>query len=77
MPNTMAQVEATIHSYDAEAQAVCARFGHCRSDGGAFGDVVDRLSYFSENRFELSIAGHAKAAAVAWAAMQRTGIIPR
>jgi hypothetical protein len=77
MPDTMAQVEATIHSYDAEAQAVCARFSQCRSDGGAFGHVVDRLSYCSENRCELSIAGHAKAAAVAWAAMQRTGIIPR
>jgi len=76
MPNKMAQVEATIHSYDAEAQAVCARFSHCRYDGGAFGHVVDKLSYFSENLQELSIAGHAKAAAVAWAAMQRTGIIP-
>jgi hypothetical protein len=77
IPDKMAQVEAAIHSYDAEAQAVCARFSHCRSDGGAFGHVVDRLSYFSENRFELSIAGHARAAAVAWAAMQRKGIIPR
>jgi hypothetical protein len=77
IPEKMAQAEATIHSYDAEAQAVCARFSHCRSDGGAFGQVVDRLSYLSENLFELSITGHAKAAAVAWAAMQRTGIIPR
>ena len=72
----MAQAQATIHSYEAEAQAVCARLSHCRDDGGAFGHVVDKLSYFSENRFELSIAGHAKAAAVAWAAMRRTGIIP-
>jgi hypothetical protein len=77
LPDKMAQAEATIQSYDAEAQAVCARFSHCRSDGGAFGHVVDRLSYFSEDLVELSIAGHAKAAAVAWAAMQRTGIIPR
>jgi hypothetical protein len=77
LPKKLAQVEATIRSYDAEAQAVCARFGHCRYDGGAFGHVVDRLSHFSENLSELSIAGHAKAAAVAWAAMQRTSIIPR
>jgi hypothetical protein len=76
IPKKIAQLEATIHSYDAEAQAVCARFSRCRYDGGAFGRVVDRLSYFSENLSELSIAGHAKAAAVAWAAMQRTGIIP-
>ena len=77
MPKKMAQLEAAIHAYDAEAQAVCARFSHCRYDGGAFGHVVDRLSYFSENLSELSIAGHAEAAAVAWAAMQRAGIIPR
>ena len=73
----IAQLAATIHAYDVEAQAICARFSHCRYDGGAFGRVVDMLSYFSENLSELSIAGHAKAAAVAWAAMQRTGIIPR
>jgi hypothetical protein len=77
MRKQMAQVEATVHSYDAEAQAVCARFSHCRYDGGALGHVVDRLSYFSENPSEVSIAGHAKAAAVGWAAMQRTGIILR
>ena len=77
IPRKMTQVEATIQSYDAEAQAVCARISQCRYDGRAFGQVVDRLSYFSENLSELSIAGHAKAAAVAWAAMQRTGIIPR
>jgi hypothetical protein len=73
----MAQVEATIQSYDAEAQAVCARFSQCRYDGGAFGHVVDRLPYLAENLSELSIAGQAKAAAVAWAAMQRTGVVPR
>jgi hypothetical protein len=76
MPTKMAQLEATIQSYDAEARAVCARFSHCRYDGGAWGHVVDQLSYFSENLSELSIAGQAKAAAVAWAAMQRTRIIP-
>jgi hypothetical protein len=77
MPKKMAQVAATIHSYDAEAHEVCARFSRCRYDGGAFAHVVDRLLYFSENLCELSIAGHAKAAAVARAAMQHAGIIPR
>jgi hypothetical protein len=76
IPDKLARAEATIHSYDAEAQAVCARFSHCRSDGGAFGHIVVRLSYLSENRFEPSVAGLANAAAVAWAAIQRAGVIP-
>jgi hypothetical protein len=38
---------------------------------GAFGRIVEERSYFSSDLNHLSIKGHAKAAAVAWAALQR------
>jgi hypothetical protein len=49
----------------------------CTYDGGAFGRIGDRPEYVSSDLNHFSIKGHAKAAAVAWAAMRRTHVLPR
>jgi hypothetical protein len=73
----VARLEKAIHGYEAQLEGGCQRFTRCRYDGGAFGRVVDRRSYVSADLNHLSIRGHAKAASVAWSAMQRAGIVPR
>ena len=70
-------LDKDIHGYEAELKAGCLRFVQCRYDGGAAGNIVDKRSYVSSDLNHFSIAGNAKAAAVAWAAMQRMGVIPR
>jgi hypothetical protein len=70
-------LDKDIHGYEAELKAGCLRFKQCRYDGGAAGNIADRRSYVSSDLNHFSIAGNAKAAAVAWAAMQRMGVIPR
>ena len=64
-------------SYEAALKAACIKVRECTYDGGAFGRIVDRREYLSSDLNHLSITGHAKAAAVAWAAMRRAGVIPR
>jgi hypothetical protein len=78
VPKKVARLDKVIHRYEAQLAAGCKRFSQCRYDGGAFGNIVDRRQYVSATDLNhFSIKGHAKAAAVAWAAMKRTGIIPR
>ena len=76
IPKRIAYLEKVIHGYEAALAAACKRFSSCRYDGGAFGRVVDRPEYISNDLNHFSIKGHAKAAAVAWAAMKRIGVIP-
>lgn len=76
VPTALANLEMVIHGYEAQLAAGCKRFAKCRYDGGAFGRIIDRPEYTHDlNHF--SVKGHAKAAAVAWSAMKRAGIIPR
>jgi hypothetical protein len=70
-------LDKDIHGYEAELKAGCLRFEQCRYDGGAAGNIADKRAYVSSDLNHFSIAGNAKAAAVAWAAMQRMGVIPR
>jgi hypothetical protein len=77
VPKKLARLERTIHAYEAQLAAACAEFRSCRYDGGAFGRVVDKRAYISEDTNHLTIRGHAKAAAVAWTALKRVGLIPR
>lgn len=65
-----------IHRYEAAVATACKAVASCRYDGGAFGRAVDRPEYISTDLFHFSLAGNAKAAAVAWAALKRVGIIP-
>ena len=76
-PEPIAKLEKTIHGYESQLSVACKRFTQCRYDGGAFGRTVDRAEYVSSDLNHFSIEGHAKAAAVAWAAMRRAGLVPR
>ncbi len=66
-----------IHGYEAQLETGCKLVAQCRYDGGAFGRIVDKRAYWNSGVDHLSIKGHAKAAAVAWAAMKRAGLVPR
>ena len=76
-PGKLANLEEAIHGYEAQLEAGCKRFPRCRYDGGAFGRVVETREFFSSDLNHLSVKGHAKAAAVAWAALKRAGLVPR
>lgn len=77
VPVKLVRLDRVIHGYEAALASACKRFPHCRYDGGAFGRVVDRPEYITEDLNHFSVRGHAKAAAVAWAALKRVGLIPR
>jgi hypothetical protein len=72
----LARLEGTIQRYEAQLAATCKVFGRCRYDAGAFGRIVDERAYWSQDLNHLSVRGHAKAAAVAWAALRRVRLIP-
>lgn len=76
VPSRLRRLTRIIRGYEAQLQAGCARFPRCRYDGGAFARQVHRRSYVSEDLNHFSVAGHAKAAAVAWAALRHAGLIP-
>lgn len=76
IPKRVAYLETVIHRYEAAVAAACKNVATCRYDGGAFGAVVDRRAYISHDLNHFSVQGHAKAAAVAWSALKKVGIIP-
>ena len=77
VPEPLAKLERAIHSYESQLRVACKRFTQCRYDGGAFGRTVDKAEYVSSDMNHSSIKGHAKAAAVAWTALRRAGLVPR
>jgi hypothetical protein len=77
IPKRLAYLETVIHTYESTVATACEAFPTCRYDGGAFGRVVDRPEYISPDLSHFSVRGHAKAAAVAWSALQQVGYIPR
>jgi len=77
MPLKVARLEKAIHAYEAALQAACKTVRQCSYDNGAFGRIVDRREYLASDLNHFSIQGHAKAAAVAWAAMRRDHVLPR
>jgi hypothetical protein len=77
VPTKVPRLDRVIHAYEAQLAGACKQFPRCRYDGGAFGRIVDRRVYMSEDLNHFSVRGHAKAAAVAWAALQRVGFVPR
>ena len=72
----VARLDAVIHGYEAQLKSGCKQFAQCRYDGGAFGNIIDKREYVSSDLNHFSIKGHAKAAATAWSAMRRVGIVP-
>jgi hypothetical protein len=69
------RAEKAIHAYEHALKNACGTVRQCTYDGGAFGRIVDRREYLSSDLNHGTVAGHAKAAAVAWAAMRRTGVL--
>ena len=76
-PKKVARLENAIHAYEAALEAACKTVRQCTYDDGAFGHIVDRREYVTSDLNHFSIEGHAKAAAVAWAAMRRAHVLPR
>ena len=77
VPAKAARLDKVIHAYEAQLAVACKPFSKCRYDGGAFGRIVDKPAYITEDLNHFSVRGHAKAAAVAWAALKRVGFVPR
>ena len=75
-PKQLAYLEAVINRYEAAVATACKAVASCRYDGGAFGRVVDRREWISDDLNHFSLEGNAKAAAVAWTALKRVGFIP-
>lgn len=76
VPSRLARLTRIIRGYEAQLKAGCARVPRCRYDDDAFQRQVHRRSYHSDDLNHYSVAGHAKAAAVAWAALRHAGLIP-
>ena len=73
----VARLEYAIHAYEAALQTACTAVRKCTYDGNPFGHIIDQRQYLSSDLNHLSIEGHAKAVAVAWAAMRRAHVVPR
>ena len=65
-----------MRGYDAQVKAACAQEPRCAFDGPLYERQVHRRRYVSEDLNHLSVAGHAWAARVAWAAMRHTRVVP-
>jgi hypothetical protein len=76
VPPALARLEDAIHGYEAALNAGCLKFARCRYDGGAFGKAPDRAEFVAPDLNHFSVKGHAQAAAVAWAAMKKAGLVP-
>ena len=76
VPSRIRRLTAVIRGYEAQLKAGCARVQRCHYDDGAFARQVHRRAYVSEDLNHFSVAGHARAAAVAWAALRRARLIP-
>lgn len=77
VPAKAARLENTVDAYNAQLAAACKRFQQCQYDGGAFANVRIRREYLSSDFEHLSVEGLAKAADVAWTALERAGVVPR
>lgn len=77
VPNKISVLDRAIHGYEEQLAAGCKIVPNCRYDGGALGNIVDKRDYYSSDLNHLSITGHAKEAAVAWAALKLAGLAPR
>ena len=71
-----ARVQHAIDGYETARQSACESVRTCTYDGGALGRIVARREYVSSDLNHLSIAGHAKVAAVTWRALHQTGVVP-
>jgi hypothetical protein len=76
VPPALDRLEDAIHGYEAALKAGCLKLARCRSDQEAFGTAPDRAEFVAPDLNHFSVKGHAQAAAVAWAAMKKAGLVP-
>lgn len=62
--------------YNTAIQQACAAADRCTYDGGAFTQVQLQREDIAGDLQHISTAGHAEAAATAWRAMGRAGLVP-
>jgi len=72
----LARLVRIIRGYEAQVKAGCATVPRCFFDAPLYARQVHRRRYVSEDLNHLSVAGHAWAARVAWAAMRHTRVMP-
>lgn len=70
------RLEGIIVAYEKQLAEVCESHANCAHDQGAFSEAVERPGDFTDDLDHLSIQGHARAAKLAWAALQDVGLIP-
>ncbi len=75
-PKELHRLEKIIRGYEAALEQGCAAFARCVFDDGAFSNAVDKPQYIAPDLNHFSVAGHAEAAALAWEAMRRGGLVP-
>jgi hypothetical protein len=66
VPERVAYLTRVIEGYEAQLRAGCARFVHCRWDGGALSRLVDTRADLSSDWGHPSIHGHMRIAEHAW-----------
>jgi hypothetical protein len=77
VPAKIRVLDKAIHGYEAQLAAGCKIVPGCRYDGGALGNIIDQRKDYSSDLNHLSVEGHARTAAVAWAAFRRAGLVPK
>jgi GDSL-like lipase/acylhydrolase family protein len=65
-PDGVAYLTKVVEGYEAQLRAGCARFVHCRWDGGALARLVDDRADLSSDWGHPSIHGHTRIAEYAW-----------
>jgi hypothetical protein len=76
-PKKLVRLETAIHAYEAAVKTACGAVQQCTYGGDALVRTINRRAYYSNDLNHFSIKGHTKAAAAAWAAMRRAGLVPR
>jgi hypothetical protein len=71
-PAGVASMEKIIDGYHRQVAATCAHFRNCRYDHGALYHMVIQRADLAPDSNHLSIRGHRKMAATAWAALYRS-----
>ena len=76
VPKETRRLERIIVAYEHIQAKTCDRHRNCFHDHGAFSNAVERPGDYSDDLNHLSIQGEARAAALAWCALETDGLVP-
>ncbi len=76
VPKELERLETIIRGYEEALEQGCGAYSRCVFDARAFSNAVEKPQFIAEDLNHFSVAGHAEAAAVAWNAMRRGGLVP-